>query len=341
MMAHIMTILAGILVVAAAATLGDFIWYTVGVRHTMTAGLVHGALLLTTVGAALGAASGRLVKGLPLGTLAGIGGALCYYALIVVMDSRTYGTAIPGAWVFMWLLLAALEGRWLRAPQRRSWAEVLGRGAAAAIAGGLAFVLVRSILWGRPAGAERNYFLQFAAWAFAWAPGLLALTWGTSPVRAVPENAGGARESSGPGAAAGAISSVAGGFGAAHGPADAASAARQTQAGGVDAETASVSANEVLARIDRGDALYILDVRSEGEFALGHVPGAANIPFNQMLSRVSEVPGTAEEELIVYCGHGPRAYMAAAALRSGGRTRIVYMSGHFSGWQSAGLRIER
>ena len=58
-----MTVIAGIVVVAAAATLGDFIWYTVGVRHTMVAGLVHGALLLTAVGGALGAASGRPRQG--------------------------------------------------------------------------------------------------------------------------------------------------------------------------------------------------------------------------------------------------------------------------------------
>ena len=57
-----MTVIAGI-VVAAAATLGDFIWYTVGVRHTMVAGLVHGALLLTAVGGTLGLASGHLAKG--------------------------------------------------------------------------------------------------------------------------------------------------------------------------------------------------------------------------------------------------------------------------------------
>ena len=123
----------------------------------MTAGILHGALLLATVGAALGAASGRLVKGLPIGALAGIGGALSYYALIVVMDSRTYGTAIPGAWVIMWLLLAALEGRWLRAPDCRGWAEIAIRGVVAAVAGGLAFVLVRNILWGRPPGEGRNY----------------------------------------------------------------------------------------------------------------------------------------------------------------------------------------
>ena len=113
---------------------------------------MHGALLLTAVGGAIGAASGRLAKGLPLGTLAGLGGALSYYVLIVVMDSRPYGTAVPGAWVIMWLLLAALDGRWLRAPNRRGWKEVATRGVVAAVAAGIAFALVRNDLWGRPPG---------------------------------------------------------------------------------------------------------------------------------------------------------------------------------------------
>jgi hypothetical protein len=77
----------------------------------------------------------------------------------------------------MWLLLAALDGRWLRAPARRTWRDIALRGLIAAAAGGLAFALVRTVLWGRPPGDERNYFVQFAVWAFAWAPGLLALTW--------------------------------------------------------------------------------------------------------------------------------------------------------------------
>jgi hypothetical protein len=84
----------------------------------------------------------------------------------------------------MWLLLAALEGRWLRAPDRRGWVEIGMRGVVAAVAGGLAFVLVRNMLWGRPPAEGRNYVVQFAAWSFAWAPGLLALTWRNTGLRA-------------------------------------------------------------------------------------------------------------------------------------------------------------
>jgi phage shock protein E len=306
--------IASVTLVAAAATLGDFIWYSAGVQHTMLAGIIHGALLLTTVGGVLGAASGRLIRGLPIGALAGIGGALSYYLLILVMDSRTYGAAIPGAWVIMWLLLAALEGRWLRAPERKAWAAVAIRGFIAAAASGLTFALVRNVLWGRPPGGERDYLLQFVAWAFAWAPGLMALTWGTT---SAPGHQKQARES----------------------VAQDASDAAALQATSPSGEATSISPVDLWARIDRGDRLLIVDVRSEGEFVEGHVPGAVNIPFNRVLSG-SDVPGSPGEELFLYCGHGPRAYMAAAALRKRGRTRIVYMSGHFSGWRRAGLTVE-
>jgi hypothetical protein len=55
------------------------------------------------------------------------------------------------------------------------------RGVLAAVLSGVAFFLVMNTLWGRPPSTGRNYFVQFAAWACAWAPGLLALTLGRSP----------------------------------------------------------------------------------------------------------------------------------------------------------------
>jgi hypothetical protein len=170
----------GILGVALVATIADYTWYTVGVRHTITSGIIHGAVLLTAVGAVLGLDAGRVVKGLPIGTLSGIGGALIYYLLIALVDRRTYGSAIPLSWVGMWLLVAILDGRWLRAPHRRSWVEIAMRGVLAAILGGIAFYLVMNTLWGRPPATGRNYFVQFCAWVVAWAPGLLALTAGRS-----------------------------------------------------------------------------------------------------------------------------------------------------------------
>jgi rhodanese-related sulfurtransferase len=304
-------VLISIVLVAAAATAGDYVWYAYGVRHTMTAGILHGALLLTTVGGALGASSGRVLKGLPIGAIAGIGGALSYYVLVTVVDRRIYGTAIPAAWVIMWLLLAALDGRWLRAPAHRSWLEVTSRGLAAALTSGLAFYVVVGTLWAR-APAGRNYALQFAAWAFAWAPGLVALmAGGRTRVRHQE------------------VASTA--------PAPARTPSHPPTRVETDS---SITVTDLMARIDAGDTLNILDVRSQGEFEDGHVPGARNIPFMEVPSRAGDIPGGPEEELILYCGHGPRAYVAARALRHHGRTRIVYMSGHWAAWEAKGLRVE-
>ena len=168
-------IVTGILVVAAIATIGDWAWYNLDVCQGIAAGVIHGAVLLTAVGGAIGAASGRILRGLPIGTLAGIGGALAYYAIVAAFGERAYNAAIPAAWVVTWLLMAVLEGRWI-SPSRRSWLAIAGRGTAAAVLSGIAFYLVLDLLWGAPPAGGRNYAIQFAAWAAAWAPGMIVLT---------------------------------------------------------------------------------------------------------------------------------------------------------------------
>jgi hypothetical protein len=173
-----MGIVVGILGVALVATLADYTWYTLHVRHSTVTGIIHGGVLLTAVGTVLGFHAGRVVKGLPIGALAGIGGALMYYLLVAVVDPRTYGSAIPASWVALWLIVAVLDGRWLRAPERRQWRVIAIRGALAAVLSGAAFFMVMNTLWGRPPASGRNYAVQFGAWVVAWAPGLLALTLG-------------------------------------------------------------------------------------------------------------------------------------------------------------------
>jgi len=99
-------------------------------------------------------------------------------------------------------------------------------------------------------------------------------------------------------------------------------------------------ARALLAEIEAGTAPAILDVRSRMEFAHGHVPGALHIPFWTLPARTSEIPVSPDDPLVVYCGHGPRAWIAGAVLRAFGFTRVVYLEGHMSGWTRAGLRQE-
>jgi rhodanese-related sulfurtransferase len=99
-------------------------------------------------------------------------------------------------------------------------------------------------------------------------------------------------------------------------------------------------ASDLLARISAGTAPTILDVRSSGEFTRGHVPGALNIPLWKVLSRTPAVAVSLDDPLVVYCEHGPRAWLAGAALRRRGFRRVVYLEGHMSQWRRASLREE-
>ena len=102
-----------------------------------------------------------------------------------------------------------------------------------------------------------------------------------------------------------------------------------------------MTAEDLLARMRAGTAPVILDVRSAREFAGGHLPGAVHIPFWRVSARVAEVPAGRDEELVVYCGHGPRALMAGRALRRRGFTRVAFLDGHFSTWRRDGRPEER
>ena len=93
--------------------------------------------------------------------------------------------------------------------------------------------------------------------------------------------------------------------------------------------------------IHRGTAPAILDVRTPAEYAAGHVRGATNIPFNEVGRRASELAVLCERPLIVYCGHGPRAWMAGVVLRRHGFRHIRFLGGHMAGWRRAGLPEER
>lgn len=102
----------------------------------------------------------------------------------------------------------------------------------------------------------------------------------------------------------------------------------------------AIAPEELSRRIEHGDAPRIVDVRSGREYRAAHLPGAVHIPFWQMPWRASETVG-GEDEIVLLCGHGPRAWVAGAALRLAGHRGIRYLRGHMAGWFRRGLPVER
>ena len=102
----------------------------------------------------------------------------------------------------------------------------------------------------------------------------------------------------------------------------------------------SIDPADLQSQIDAGRAPVILDVRSKKEYDSGHVPGALFVPFWQVKSTMPTLRIPPGAPLVVYCQHGPRAYMAGSALRRLGFTRITYLTGHMHRWLKEGRRTE-
>jgi len=168
----VITSLARSVFVALIATLGDYIWFEYGIRHTTLNGIIHGAALLMAVGLVIGQTRGELIRGSVGGIFAGVAGALAFYAVAGVMG---YLGALIAAWGFMWIVLAMVSA-WVRGglPNVTEW---LALGFIAAVGSGFSFYLVSGIWTDPMRGDTRNYLWHLAAWTIAWTPGIIALTW--------------------------------------------------------------------------------------------------------------------------------------------------------------------
>lgn len=74
----------------------------------------------------------------------------------------------------------------------------------------------------------------------------------------------------------------------------------------------------------------LCDVRSPGEFASGHLPGAVNIPVGELKARVGEL-GDKSKPVIVYCASGARSAMARSSLKGMGFTEVFNL-GSIANW---------
>jgi len=83
--------------------------------------------------------------------------------------------------------------------------------------------------------------------------------------------------------------------------------------------------------------LLVLDVRTPQEYADGHVPGAVNVPYDQLASRLAEVPK--DKDVVLYCKSGRRAGIAADVLAANGYTRLSHLEGDMNAWVEKGRPV--
>ncbi len=101
----------------------------------------------------------------------------------------------------------------------------------------------------------------------------------------------------------------------------------------------SISADELLTRLNAGESLVVVDVRPAEEYQAAHVTGAVSIPLEELQRRLRELPR--DREIVAYC-RGPYCAFAPEAvrmLRSNGYA-ARHLTDGLPEWIAAGNRVE-
>lgn len=93
---------------------------------------------------------------------------------------------------------------------------------------------------------------------------------------------------------------------------------------------AEITVEELKARLDRGDAPFILDVRNPEEFQIGRLPGSTLLPLPQLAERWKELDP--QREMVVHCKSGGRSAKAVAFLQSQGFRKVTNLKGGILAW---------
>jgi rhodanese-related sulfurtransferase len=87
-----------------------------------------------------------------------------------------------------------------------------------------------------------------------------------------------------------------------------------------------------------GDNAQIIDVRTPGEYAGGHVPGALNIPHMSIIARKAEL--APDKELVFICQMGSRSALACEFAAAAGFKELFNVEGGTEAWIKAGYTVE-
>jgi rhodanese-related sulfurtransferase len=97
---------------------------------------------------------------------------------------------------------------------------------------------------------------------------------------------------------------------------------------------------DALADDPRDDLYVVLDVRSRDEFAKGHIAGAINVPYQELVGHLDSLPARPDDVVLVYCETTTRSTQAMMALRLLGYRNVSYLAGGVIRWQKDGRPVQ-
>jgi len=97
-----------------------------------------------------------------------------------------------------------------------------------------------------------------------------------------------------------------------------------------------VSLLQATQMLNQGKSV-VLDIRSQEDFAAGHIRDARHIPLKELKSRISELDKFKSKSVIVVCSAGSQSSRAASVLKSAGFGEVYSLDGGLAAWRAQGL----
>lgn len=98
-----------------------------------------------------------------------------------------------------------------------------------------------------------------------------------------------------------------------------------------------ITAIALADQLEATDAPLVVDVRSEKEWAAGHIVNGLNLPLNHLRERLNQLPNN--RRVVVHCEGGYRSVIAASILAGAGRPQVLDLVGGFKAWVASKLPV--
>ncbi|MBE0598101.1 MAG: rhodanese-like domain-containing protein [Desulfuromonadales bacterium] len=105
----------------------------------------------------------------------------------------------------------------------------------------------------------------------------------------------------------------------------------------VAAQVRNISPGEAKALLQDNPGVFLLDVRTLGEYQQSRLAGARLIPIDQVTGRLGEIP--LDRPVLIYCAVGSRSGQVAEFLSRQGGAEIYNLFGGIWGWRLRGLPV--
>lgn len=113
------------------------------------------------------------------------------------------------------------------------------------------------------------------------------------------------------------------------------------------AKSPFVETKTLKQRLDDGDDVVVIDVRTRGEFVGkgGHIPGAVSVPLGDLAARLGarnrDLSQLKDHPVVVHCAQELQAARAARVLRDAGFSDVSILKGGIRAWRRRGYAVEQ